>query len=163
MNQLFCRPATAALFLILTVVSMGCSSNAAPPVAEDFATMDQGVLQSVVAEQQGKPVIMILWATWCPSCKEAMPQLEKLSRERSDVQVLAVSVDDSKDALVSYFSDGLPHMKVFLAADDIGQLFNVQYIPHMVVFDGQGTVVLSRTGVFPYEMLNTMADQLVAK
>lgn len=44
---------------------------------------------------KGKVVIVHFWATWCPACREEMPELEALYRKNHGMglEVLAVSAD----------------------------------------------------------------------
>ncbi|UPT76035.1 MAG: TlpA family protein disulfide reductase [Elusimicrobiota bacterium] len=48
-----------------------------------------------MAASRGKPVLVVFWATWCDSCREEMPALEKLSgRANGRFVVLAPSLDE---------------------------------------------------------------------
>jgi cytochrome c biogenesis protein CcmG/thiol:disulfide interchange protein DsbE len=48
-----------------------------------------------LADHEGKVVMLNIWATWCPPCREEMPSLQRLyeSLEGEDFEILAVSVD----------------------------------------------------------------------
>lgn len=43
----------------------------------------------------GRPLVVNIWATWCPPCRSEMPSLQRLSAllESSGVQVVALSLD----------------------------------------------------------------------
>lgn len=52
----------------------------------------QELKQAIAAPGNGVRVINF-WATWCGPCVKELPYFEKLSRDRSDVEVLLVSTD----------------------------------------------------------------------
>lgn len=48
-----------------------------------------------LASYQGNVVLLNIWATWCPPCREEMPSMERLHRDYEDegLRVVAVSID----------------------------------------------------------------------
>jgi thiol-disulfide isomerase/thioredoxin len=56
-------------------------------------------------ELQGKTVLIVSWATWCGPCREELPHLEKFYekiKNRSDIQVLTLSVDENPGAIAPF-------------------------------------------------------------
>ncbi|WP_047151988.1 thiol-disulfide oxidoreductase ResA [Aneurinibacillus tyrosinisolvens] len=45
---------------------------------------------------KGKGVVLNFWGTWCPPCREEMPDLEKASKEFSDKGVVVLAVNDGE-------------------------------------------------------------------
>lgn len=45
---------------------------------------------------RGRIVVMNLWATWCPPCREEMPALERLYREYRSRGVVVLGVDQGE-------------------------------------------------------------------
>ncbi len=43
----------------------------------------------------GRPVILNLWASWCIPCRTEMPELDRLAKNTPDVFVIGVAVDDT--------------------------------------------------------------------
>ena len=76
----------AASFYILRENSLQ-SDFSTVPVQVNFAapeltlTDSQGVTHSL-ADYRGQVVLVNLWATWCPPCKEEMPALQALYKKR---------------------------------------------------------------------------------
>ena len=60
-----------------------------------------------LADWQGRMVLLNLWATWCPPCREEMPWLEELevTKGGEDFQVVPVSIDQgSKDKPLDFLN-----------------------------------------------------------
>ncbi|MDT8342515.1 MAG: TlpA disulfide reductase family protein [Longimicrobiales bacterium] len=66
-----------------------------PAPAFTAATLDGQ--QRSLDDYRGKVVLLNIWATWCPPCREEMPSMEALSQTLvdTDFQIVAVSVDAS--------------------------------------------------------------------
>jgi peroxiredoxin len=64
----------------------------APP----FETLDLDGKMQRLQDHQGKVVLVNAWATWCGPCREEMPALDRLYRERKDegFMVFGLSVED---------------------------------------------------------------------
>ena len=56
------------------------------------------------AQNAGKPVLVEIYADWCPTCKAQLPILDKLSKEQrySDMVRLRVDFDSQKDLLKQF-------------------------------------------------------------
>lgn len=67
---------------------------------------------------RGRPVVLSLWATWCKPCVEEFPVLIALARERKDVAVVSVSIDEKEDrgALETFVREKQPPFPVYAKA-----------------------------------------------
>lgn len=72
-------------------------------------TVDGARRTKTLADYEGKVVLLNVWATWCPPCKDEMPSIERLHREfgSQGLAVVAVSVDDPgmESRIVAYARD----------------------------------------------------------
>lgn len=143
------------------------SATASKSVAssgERFPFMGQAELDEYLKANQGTPTMLMFWATWCPSCKQALPDLEKLAQSHGDkVNIIALSVDERKAALDTFYKDKEPGLPVYHSDQALAARFDVTAIPTMVFFNKSGEPVFSRPGAFPYDMLTALADKLVAE
>ncbi|WP_106419115.1 prolipoprotein diacylglyceryl transferase family protein [Salinicola tamaricis] len=49
-----------------------------------------------------RPMVVNLWASWCPPCRREMPMLEQAQREREDVSFVFVNQGESVDAIETF-------------------------------------------------------------
>jgi peroxiredoxin len=57
--------------------------------------------QVVLDDLKGKPILLKFWATWCPSCVEELPMMEKFSEGRKDqLVILMAAIDGEKERKV---------------------------------------------------------------
>ncbi len=100
-----------------------------------------------LADLQGKFLVVNFWATWCEPCTREWPDLailgERLS-EREDVQVVAISVDQEKSAIMPYLERmGLQDAPVTLLWDRTGkahQTFGSEKIPDTYFVNEDGVI-----------------------
>jgi thiol-disulfide isomerase/thioredoxin len=54
-----------------------------------------------LSDFRGKPVLITFWATWCTSCKEEIPLLEKFSQgKRDQLTILLIAIDGERKSAV---------------------------------------------------------------
>ena len=66
---------------------------AAPANAIEFEWQDASGAVKSLADYKGKPVILHFWASWCPPCRNEMPELQAWSKEHQDVALIVVALD----------------------------------------------------------------------
>jgi len=64
--------------------------------APDFTLTDIYGREYRLADFKGKPVVLNIWATWCPPCQYEIPDIIAFARDHADdVAVLSISVDEA--------------------------------------------------------------------
>lgn len=121
-------------------------------------------------QNDGKPIIVSLWATWCKPC---IAELLAISDEYEDwveetgVKLYAVSIDDAKtSARVAPFVNGKgwDYTVLLDVNSDFKRAMNVNDVPYMCILNGKGEIVWQHTSYAPgsehevYEVLKNLAS-----
>lgn len=115
-----------------------------------------------LASLAGKPVVVNMWASWCPPCRREMPVLAKAEAERRDVVFIFANQGEFAPAVKSYLSkEGLVLHNVLL--DHIGaiaRLAGARGLPTTLFFNARGELVERRTGELSPATLAERLDKL---
>ena len=90
---------------------------------------------------RGKLLMLNFWASWCVSCREEMPAMERLYQEfkSKGFVVLAVNVKDNrKDALAFIKELKLTYPVVFDPPGEVGLLYGAWGLPTTYLIGPQG-------------------------
>ena len=100
---------------------------------------------------RGKTLIIDFWATWCPDCREEMPQLLALQKKlngRKDIVMVGVSFDTDPAKLETYVKEqgiGWLQLSDFKSKKEsaISEAYHIQWIPTKYVIGPDGKVLLA--------------------
>jgi peroxiredoxin len=100
---------------------------------------------------QGKPAVLMFWASWCGTCQHELPNVKALYEEHKakGLQAVAIGFQDAEANIRGYVQS---HQSTFTfpAAYDtrnqVSTLFKARGTPTFVVLDAQGRIALVHTG-----------------
>ncbi len=101
---------------------------------------------------QGKPMVVSMWATWCKPCIRELSTIKDSYADwqaETGVKVVAISIDDARNsAKVGPFVQGEGwEYEVYIDENgDLKRLLNVNTIPHTFLLDGNGNIVWQHNG-----------------
>lgn len=76
-------------------------------IAPRFTLEDTQGNQISLSDHRGKVVLINFWATWCPPCKQEMPDIQSIYEQHSDnLAILAIDNDEPED-MVREFQENL--------------------------------------------------------
>jgi len=158
-----------SLFLMITVVSFGQLGNQ-KIASVDIKTIDGKTINTSTFSNDGKPMVINFWATWCKPCVRELSNIAELYPDWVDetgVKVIAISIDDSRTMTrVAPFVNGKGwEYEVYIDPNgDFKRAMNVPNVPHTFLIDGNGKVVFQHTSytdgdeVELYELIKKLAN-----
>jgi len=100
----------------------------------------------------GNPIVISFWATWCKPCKLELNTIADLYDDWQDetgVKLVAVSVDNerTKNSVKPQVNAAGWEYDVWLDPNgDFKRAMGVNNVPHTFLLDGEGNIVYSHTG-----------------
>ena len=129
----------AALLLFAPAVTLGQSL---PPT--EFTLKDINGREIRLSTYRGKVVLINFWATWCPPCRQEIPDLIKLQRDYGSrgLQVIGVTYPPQKLAEVRRFVQGAKvNYPIALGTKDTKLLFSSsETLPMTIVIGTDGSI-----------------------
>jgi len=101
--------------------------------------------QVSLSDFRGKPVLITFWATWCDSCKEEIPILEKFSQgKRDQLTILLIAIDGERKRAVQTIVDKnkLTLPVLLLLKEKVMDQYGVRgWVPQTYLVDQEGMLV----------------------
>jgi thiol-disulfide isomerase/thioredoxin len=100
------------------------------------------------AALKGRPVVLNLWATWCPPCRREMPVFAQAQRRRGDVQFVFINQGESAAKVQGFLAaNRLALRNVLLDPQGLAAAqFRARGLPATLFFDASGRLVTTRVG-----------------
>ncbi len=113
---------------------------------------DENGKAQALKQWQGKIIVLNFWATWCPPCREEMPELSELHTEYQDKNVVVIGISLDDVALIKEFAETTDISYPLLAAEDTGMALaaalgnNKGALPYTLIIKPDGTIVQTYFG-----------------
>ena len=161
----------AVVASLLTVyVGAACIHQFGPNAAHQGLRLPHMALQTLAGETrslqelQGRPVVVNLWATWCPPCRREMPALMRFAAQNPQVAVVLVNQGEEAPTVAAYLQqETLRSDAVWLDPhSDIGGFVGQRALPTTLFFDGLGRLQEVRVGELSEATLQQKVSTLQA-
>jgi thiol-disulfide isomerase/thioredoxin len=107
----------------------------------------------------GRPVVLNFWASWCPPCREEMPDFDLVATERTDVLVLGIAVEDDPAAARAFGNEiGVRYPLGIDESGAIANRFPYLGLPTTWFIDSDGIIIRQWTGFMSYDDLIARID-----
>ena len=115
-----------------------------PPLT--LKRLDGGSVQ--MQALKGKPMVVNLWASWCPPCRHEMPVLRDAQAQRPDVLFIFANQGEPADVIRKYLDE--QHLAIDNVLLDSGLQLGIQTgsraLPTTLFFNANGMLVDRRVG-----------------
>jgi thiol-disulfide isomerase/thioredoxin len=144
MNRLT-KFAASALIVLLTLPAIAVEQGDRAPAWRGVDFNGQPV--EFPALLDGKPTVVVFWATWCNYCKAFMPYLESIQNDYGTdrINILTVNAKEDGSGNPAQYIAGLSVDTIAVAnGDAIAEAYGVEFIPGLMVISPDGTVAYRR-------------------
>lgn len=128
----------------------GVSVHARPVELAPLRFTDEHGASTGLAAFRGRVVLLNVWATWCPPCREEMPTLDRLQRQLGGpgFEVVTLSIDSGGLPVVQAFfrQIGTRHLRPYLDGSHTGAALVGAGIPLTLLIDREGREVARKLG-----------------
>ncbi len=152
------------MFIITSAVSLQAQLKAPAFV---FRSLDDSSKYVSSDALEGSVYLVDFWATWCPPCVEALPELQEIRKEYSSqgFTIVSLSFDASDERVRRFRRDrfAMPwlHGRLDGGFNDIIALsFSLQNIPHYVLVDRDGSIIAEGNDIHGERLRELLKEHL---
>lgn len=137
------------LFVAFISLSAFAQENSLPSVT--VKNLDGETIDISEIDNDGKPIILSFWATWCKPCINELNTIAEVYpdwQEETGVLLVAVSIDDSRTSsrVLPIVNSNYWDYQIFLDPNqDLKRSMNVNMIPHTFLLNGNKEIVWQHT------------------
>jgi len=126
------------------------ASNSTPVRPFLVNDLDGNVVST--ADFGGKVVLLNFWATWCPPCRDEIPEMIELaSRYKDRLEIIGVSMDTDPPDRVREFAKemGINYPVIMGDRTFSGEYGGIPVLPTSFVVNTEGRIVQKHAGLYP--------------
>jgi thiol-disulfide isomerase/thioredoxin len=158
---------------LFAFVAAGCANDDGDDAAEgsllpadpyELPAFDMASYEQLLAELEGTPVLVNIWASWCGPCRDEAPHLEAAHDEFGDrVQFLGLDILDERGSARDFMREyGWTYPSVFDATGAIRDGLGILGQPATLFYDTSGELVKTWSGPLTQEALAEGLDAIDA-
>jgi thiol-disulfide isomerase/thioredoxin len=143
------------VFLVLPLLLAASSVQAG---SDNYTFVDVEGKPVHLADYKGKWVVVNYWATWCPPCREEIPELIHFHDTHKDVDAVVLGINMEKmdrESLRSFVDDNLMSYPVVPMTEDMPMIGSVPGLPTTYLLDPSGKPAAVQVGAITQEMIET--------
>jgi thiol-disulfide isomerase/thioredoxin len=135
------------ILTLVVLLSISCSYGQSRIPAVNIKDMQERPFNTSDIDNDGKPIIINFWATWCSPCKRELNNIAELYddwREETGVKLIAITIDDARNVskVAPYVNGKSWEFEILLDMNqDLKRAMGVNNIPHTFLIDGKGNIV----------------------
>lgn len=159
----------AVIFCLLGITQAFAQDEARVLPAINVKGLDGKTISTGDFANDGKPIIISFWATWCKPCIQELvavsEEYDELVKE-TGAKLIAISIDDARNApKVKPFVEGKDwSYEVYIDENsDFKRAMSVNNVPHTFLLNGKNEIVWNHNSYSPgdeeelFELVRTLA------
>lgn len=118
-----------------------------------------------LAEFGDKPIVINLWATWCPPCRREMPVFMKAQQERADIHFVFINQGEYEYSVKNYLkAEQLTLFNMLLdSKQSTMRQLGAQGLPSTLFYTADGVLAHSHMGELSEASLNHALKKIAAQ
>lgn len=140
------------ILIALFILACNCVAVKAQLPAVQLKTIDGKTISTDTLSNDGKPIIIDFFATWCKPCNRELSAIAEVYeewQEETGVKLIAVSIDQAQNInkvkpLVD--NHGWNYEVLLDPNSDFKRALGIQMIPYTLIVDGNGKIVYKHNG-----------------
>ncbi len=110
----------------------------------------------------GRPVVLNFWASWCPPCRAEMPDFDLVAQARPEVRFIGVAVDDIESNARAFAAEiGVSYLLGFDPTGQAHLTLPFVALPTTWIINADGVIVHKVQGIMTADLLEkTLDDKL---
>ncbi len=116
-----------------------------------------------LSDYKGKPLLLVFWATWCPTCKKELSTLAQHYDEikRAGISILLVCESKDKQSIIKTAREhGFYNLPIAIVSDQMIMDYQwVRFLPTGLLIDKRGYIVKKFVGELPVDQIIKSAQE----
>ncbi|WP_435656693.1 prolipoprotein diacylglyceryl transferase family protein [Brucella pituitosa] len=154
-------PAAVATYIAIFILQLTAGTPATPlPTGNTFVTLSGASFKP--NDLEGGPVVVNLWASWCPPCRREMPMMADVAASSDEAKFVFVNQGEGRDTIEAYLvTEGLTLGNV--VRDSLGEFarhYSVPGLPATLFIRADGTLQSVHVGEISREGLTAGVQEI---
>ena len=153
------------IFFLLLFFTLACYEDDKSEATSNFFITDIGGNVIELSALKGKIVVLDFWATWCPPCRQSIPEMVRLQDKYKDkLEIIGISLDNPSEMddsnLVQFMEKNKMNYRIVRSTQNIMQTYfkkeDKVLIPTLFVIDSKGNLREKLVGFEPGQLEKIM-------
>lgn len=128
-------------------------------IAPEFELKSLNGSRIKLSDFRGKKVLLNFWATWCPPCREEMPEMERFHKDNKNKEMVIIGINlttsESNVSNVQNYinNEGITFNILLDQEGQVGSIYRPISIPTTYFIDSNGVIKNTFIGPMSYKMM----------
>ncbi len=148
-------------FAVAAALLGGCGSDSPTTTIRDVPFTGADGKPVTIADFDGAPLVINMWATWCKPCVHEMPAFDEVAREQTSVRIIGVNIFDTPEDARTFAADlGVQYPQYTDPDGVLSTALDVSGYPATAFFDSDGKLLELHQGQLTADELRSSIARL---